>query len=216
MFLNISQNSQENTCARVSFLIMFIKKETPAQVFSRQFWGSFQNIFFGRIPTVAASVWCNLYEVFISINLIGLTVSHPQDIQLDLKRFKQHFVNLMVVLKQFQKNLFHMLHSLARNFVEHWCPSGWKRLSFPFNYEFSIWSGKSSINWFVGMIWKEHLRTTVSNHNDMLCDQGIIHTKMEIGIRFWAPNLGLSPKCLWHLFDNFWTFKTHNTEIYKT
>ena len=27
VFLNISQNSQENTCARVSFLIMFIKKK---------------------------------------------------------------------------------------------------------------------------------------------------------------------------------------------
>ena len=41
VFLEISQNSQENTCARVSFLIKlqalacsFIKKETLAQVFS--------------------------------------------------------------------------------------------------------------------------------------------------------------------------------------
>ena len=36
-FLEISQNSQENTCARISFLIRpedFIKKETLAQVFS--------------------------------------------------------------------------------------------------------------------------------------------------------------------------------------
>ena len=24
--------------------------------------------------------------------------------------------------------------------------------------------------------------------------QGIIQTKMEVGIRFWAPNLGLTPK----------------------
>ena len=44
VFLEISQNSQENTCARVSFLIKlqaqtcnFIKKETPAQVFSSKF-----------------------------------------------------------------------------------------------------------------------------------------------------------------------------------
>ena len=43
MFLEISQNSHENTCARVSFLIKlpktwdFIKKETLAQVFSREF-----------------------------------------------------------------------------------------------------------------------------------------------------------------------------------
>ena len=42
MFLEISQNSQENTCARVSFLIKLqtcncIKKETLAQVFSCEF-----------------------------------------------------------------------------------------------------------------------------------------------------------------------------------
>ena len=41
MFLEISQNSQENICARISFLIKlqaeacnFIKKETLAQLFS--------------------------------------------------------------------------------------------------------------------------------------------------------------------------------------
>ena len=33
VFLEVSQNSQENTCARVSFLCNFIKKETLAQVF---------------------------------------------------------------------------------------------------------------------------------------------------------------------------------------
>ena len=43
LFLNISQNSEENTCDRVSFLINlqaacnFIKKETLAQVFSCEF-----------------------------------------------------------------------------------------------------------------------------------------------------------------------------------
>ena len=44
VFLKISQNSQENTCARASFLIKlqasvsnFIKKETLAQVFSCEF-----------------------------------------------------------------------------------------------------------------------------------------------------------------------------------
>ena len=45
VFLEISQNSQENICARVSFLIKlqasackFIKKETLAQVFSSEFY----------------------------------------------------------------------------------------------------------------------------------------------------------------------------------
>ena len=44
VFLKISNNSEENTCARVSLLIKlqasvcnFIKKETPAQLFSCEF-----------------------------------------------------------------------------------------------------------------------------------------------------------------------------------
>ena len=51
--LNISQNLQENTCVRVSFLIKlqaeacnFIEKETLAQVFSCEFWEIFKNTFF--------------------------------------------------------------------------------------------------------------------------------------------------------------------------
>ena len=36
-FLQISQNSQENTCVGISFLINFIKKETPTQMFSCEF-----------------------------------------------------------------------------------------------------------------------------------------------------------------------------------
>ena len=42
VFLEISQNAQENTCARVSFLIKlacnFIKNEASAQVFSCEFY----------------------------------------------------------------------------------------------------------------------------------------------------------------------------------
>ena len=50
VFLETSQNSQENTCARVSFLIMlqvdaevcnFIRKKTLAQVFSCEFLRNF-------------------------------------------------------------------------------------------------------------------------------------------------------------------------------
>ena len=63
MFLEISQNSQENTEPRVSFLIKkqaeacnFIKKETLTQVFSCKFWEvSKSNIFYRALP-VAASV----------------------------------------------------------------------------------------------------------------------------------------------------------------
>ena len=53
VFLEISQNWQENTCAIVSFLIKlqaeacnFIKKETLAQVFSCQFCKISKNTFF--------------------------------------------------------------------------------------------------------------------------------------------------------------------------
>ena len=44
--LKISQNSQENICVGVSFLIKFIKKETPTQVFSCEFCEIFNNAFF--------------------------------------------------------------------------------------------------------------------------------------------------------------------------
>ena len=61
VFLEISQNSQEKTCARVSFLIKlqaacnFIKKETLAQVFSCEFCEISKNNFFYRTPLLAAS-----------------------------------------------------------------------------------------------------------------------------------------------------------------
>ena len=43
VFLKISQNLQENTCARI-----FINKETLAQVFSYEFCEIFKNTFFYR------------------------------------------------------------------------------------------------------------------------------------------------------------------------
>ena len=63
LFLKIFQSSQENTCARVSFLIKlqaeacnFIKKETLVQVFSCEFWEISKNTFSHRTRPVAASV----------------------------------------------------------------------------------------------------------------------------------------------------------------
>ena len=63
VFLEISKNSQGSTCARASFLIKlqasacyFIKKETPAQVFSRNFCKISKNTFSYRTPLVAAPV----------------------------------------------------------------------------------------------------------------------------------------------------------------
>ena len=49
----VPQNSQENTCTRVSFFNKV--EETLAQVFSCEFCESFKNTFFYRTPPVAAS-----------------------------------------------------------------------------------------------------------------------------------------------------------------
>ena len=58
VFLEILQNSQENNCARVSFLIKLlvsnlIRKETLTQVFSCKFCEIPQNGFYYRTPLVA-------------------------------------------------------------------------------------------------------------------------------------------------------------------
>ena len=62
MFLQISQNSQENTCARVSFLITlqasgcnFIKKEALAQALFLEFCEISKNTVSYKTPLVAAS-----------------------------------------------------------------------------------------------------------------------------------------------------------------
>ena len=53
VFLKISQNSQENTCARV----FFIKKEALAQVFSCEIFEICKNTFSYRTSPVAISEW---------------------------------------------------------------------------------------------------------------------------------------------------------------
>ena len=61
VFLEILQKSQENTCARVSFLIKlqacnFVKKETLATAFPCEFCEISRNTFSYKTPPVAASV----------------------------------------------------------------------------------------------------------------------------------------------------------------
>ena len=64
-FLKTSQNSQENTCARVFFLksckleaYIFIKKKTQAQVFSCEFCEIFKKTFFKEHPRkFASALW---------------------------------------------------------------------------------------------------------------------------------------------------------------
>ena len=76
MFSEISQNSQENTCTRASFLIKlqvsawnFIKKEALTQAFSCEFCGILKNSFFIEhlrwlhLPPVA--LWEEVYITFL-------------------------------------------------------------------------------------------------------------------------------------------------------
>ena len=63
VFLEILENSQENTCARVSFLIKlqasacnFIKKETLAQLFCCEFCKIYKDTFFTEHLRTTASV----------------------------------------------------------------------------------------------------------------------------------------------------------------
>ena len=74
--LKISQNLQENICARVSFLmklqaapVTFFKKETLAQVFSCEFCENFKNIVFTEHHWATASVDSkNLFYYFPSLD----------------------------------------------------------------------------------------------------------------------------------------------------
>ena len=61
MFLKFSQNLQENTCARVSFLVKFIKKlyqkETLTQVLFCEIWEISKNTFSTEHLSVTTSAY---------------------------------------------------------------------------------------------------------------------------------------------------------------
>ena len=60
MYVEISQNSQKNTCARVwAEAYNFIKKEALTQVFSCEFCGTSKNTFLYKTLLMAASVFRN-------------------------------------------------------------------------------------------------------------------------------------------------------------
>ena len=56
VFLEILQNLQENTCARVSFLKKLLKKRLWHRRFPANFVKFLKNTFLHRTPLVAASV----------------------------------------------------------------------------------------------------------------------------------------------------------------
>ena len=81
VFLEISQNSQESTCDRVSYLIKFqacnfIKKETLAQAFSCEFCEIFKNTFLHIAPLVAASARNTKSGILEKRNLVSLALPH--------------------------------------------------------------------------------------------------------------------------------------------
>ena len=78
VFLEILQNSQENTCTRVSFLIKlqanFIKKETLAQVFPCEFCEISQSTFFAEHLLATASELCKFHsKIMKKYHLFGIT-----------------------------------------------------------------------------------------------------------------------------------------------
>ena len=80
VLLEISQNSQENSFVRVSFLTKLQEKGTLAQVFSSEFCEISKNTFFLRTLPVAASILspCNFF--YLKIILQILLVPHTTDI----------------------------------------------------------------------------------------------------------------------------------------
>ena len=94
VFIKISQNSQENTCARASFLIKLqmspitlLEKETLAKAFSCEISQIFKNTFSYRAPLVTNSEWYSLWDslkitriTFIDL-LIFFLIIFPFDVQ---------------------------------------------------------------------------------------------------------------------------------------
>ena len=75
VFLEISQNSQENTCVRAFFYFCcrpeacsIIKKVNLAQVFPCEFCDIFYNSFLYRTPLVAASTPENTRKPLVQLN----------------------------------------------------------------------------------------------------------------------------------------------------
>ena len=74
LFLKFSQNSQENTCAVVSFLI----KKTLSQVFSCEFSEIFKNTFFTEHLLVTVSLFHNILKANNRLFLLQLFVNIVQ------------------------------------------------------------------------------------------------------------------------------------------
>ena len=111
VFLKISQNSQENTCARVYFLIkpsglQFYWKETPTQPFSCEICEIFRNIFTEHLRWLLFSLVESLFiwqVVLSSFCLIPLKLEFDLFNGSDVKftRFFRHFWSVFSCIQSF-------------------------------------------------------------------------------------------------------------------
>ena len=92
-FLKISQNSQENTQARVC---TFIEKEALAQVFSCEFCEIFNNTYLTEHLLETASVCLIYYKKRIHINVFCITsiIIYTFSEQTQLNKLKKLFINI--------------------------------------------------------------------------------------------------------------------------
>ena len=103
-------NSQENICARVSFLKNFMKKETLAQVFSCEFCEISKNTFFTEHLWAAASEKCSMKNLFRKISQtseenIFIEVVICQDAGLELATLSEKRVQHRCLAVKFLKFL---------------------------------------------------------------------------------------------------------------
>ena len=104
-FLEISQNSQENTCAFFNKVASgnYMKKETLAQVFSREFYEILKNIFYYRTPLVVASKR-GFYHI------TSKCLKYGQVILLNLKVHECRFENLPTSSSLYESNMLMISH----------------------------------------------------------------------------------------------------------
>ena len=113
VFLKTFQNSQENTCARVSFVTYlqasckFVKKETLTQVFSCEFCKIFKNTFFAEhLRTVASVFPLHIPLGFNDLELMNYGILHylwSADLS---KSFYQLIMSLFIFSQYFFFNRF--------------------------------------------------------------------------------------------------------------
>ena len=137
MFLEISQNPQENICARVSFLIKFIKKRLWHRCFPVNF------VKFLRTPSYKEHLWLLLLNLCLPINLLNILII--------LRRFYINITGSIWLTFTDLKHIYHICQgkhffcNIVWNIFWQWhgCPtyrfSMSRRRSFWFHFSLNFW-----------------------------------------------------------------------------